>query len=86
MSFVTLDTSVGSVTFELYSQHAPKASPRGAQGTPKERGGTGQLTGVTLADVQKLCRAGQAGVLQWHHLSPDNSGQSQCFALQLDSV
>ena len=60
---VTIETSLGAFTVELYWDHAPKVRKSGCKST----------TTKATADVQELCGASQERLLQWRHLSSDHS-------------
>lgn len=65
-SDVTIETSLGTFTVELYWDHAPKVRERLQIYTATE----------TTTDVQELCRVGEERLLQWCHLSSDHSSMS----------
>lgn len=62
-SNVTIETSLGAFTVELYWDHTPKVRQHACKCTTTE----------TTTDVQELRRAGQERLLQWRHLSSNHS-------------
>lgn len=63
VSDVTIETTLGTFTVELYWDHAPKVRETLANVLQTEK----------TPDVQELCRVGQERLLQWCYLSSDHS-------------
>jgi hypothetical protein len=72
MSYVTIETSVGSLTLELYTEHAPKVC---SSNTVRQRSTRKFLTEMDDTDLQELLRISKARLLQQCYLPSCDTGK-----------